>query len=97
MFQVSDVMIDKEEVSMAFNIPLHIPAASLRQTHRLSGMNRFAFQTKKISFQNRTCGRWSEKWQKSLLHKGFHAVSVPELYISYIPYPTAWKVIIGIL
>ena len=29
MFQVSDVMIDKEEVSMAFNIPLHIPAASL--------------------------------------------------------------------
>lgn len=32
MFQVSDVMIDKEEVSMAFHIPFHTPDTSLEIT-----------------------------------------------------------------
>ena len=32
MFQVSDVMIDKEEVSMAFHIPFHAPDSSLEIT-----------------------------------------------------------------
>lgn len=32
MFQVSDVMIDKEEVSMAFRIPFHAPDSSLEIT-----------------------------------------------------------------
>ena len=34
MFNISDVMIDKEEISMTFQVPVHIPeASSLSKTH----------------------------------------------------------------
>lgn len=62
MFNISDVMLDKDEISMTFQIPVHIPeASSLPETEPIRERNKSpswrwktAFQDRPPAFQNRT-------------------------------------------
>ena len=80
MFQVSDVMVDKDEVAMSLNIKLHIPEDA-------DTAENSAFQTSSLAFQNRRWSALSKKWRKSLRRKGFPAFTAPNPLLSYIPYP----------
>ena len=55
MFQISDVMIDKEEVAMVLNIKLELPAEGNQPEVRSRLQNmRLPFQKAFPAFQNRT-------------------------------------------
>jgi len=85
MFNISDVMIDKEESSMTFQVPLHIPEdLPLPETETVTNeqitiwRQKTAFQDRTPAFQNRTVPEGFKRWRKSFLHKGFRAVNVPK-------------------
>ncbi len=100
MFNISDVMIDKEEISMTFQVPVHIledlpltetEAIRDEQITIMEAEGCVSGQTSCVS--KRTFKMLFKKWLKFLLHKGFRAANASEPYISYILYPTAKKMI----
>ena len=88
MFQISDVLVDKEEVAMVLKSILQ---CRMKQKHKQIlplQSTRYAFQRNYPAFQNRTWKLSSQKWRKSLMHRAFPVSGVPNPYISYILYQT---------
>ncbi len=65
MFEISDVMVDKEEVAMTLNIHLELPDESGSSQNTPSIEHEISFQTNSIAFQNRTLKLSSKRWRKS--------------------------------
>lgn len=84
MFQISDVLVDKDEVAMSFNIQMSVPEKELDPSH--------ALQTGKLSFQNRTASFLPGKCLNCLRYKGFNANDAVNPTICYILYPTTARV-----
>jgi hypothetical protein len=98
MFNISDVMIDKEEISMTFQIPVHVPEASSHpeaepirkeQITIMEVENSVSKPTSSVSKPHMK--KIVQKVVQILATQGFRAVNAPEPNISYIPYPTAKK------
>lgn len=81
MFQISDVMIDKEEVAMSLNIKITLPEEQPDDAgaEQNSG-SKTAFRVSKSAVEI-----IAQKWGKSLQHRVFPASHVPKFSISYIP------------
>ena len=88
MFNISAVMIDKEEISMTFQFPVHVSEASSlpeakpireEQITIMEAENSVSGQAASVSKPHMK--KSSKKQRKSLRHKGFRAVNAPEPYI----------------
>ncbi len=77
MFQISDVLIDKDVVAMALNIRINIDDDTPRS----------AFQKTNPAFQNLT-RKSSQKVSKILTAQGFFCLPARKSSISYYHYPT---------
>lgn len=104
MFNISDVMIDKEGVSMTFQVPVSIPddASTPELTTITDEQIYIADSTECVSAPPSCVSKLDirgmiRKVAESLRRKGLRAVNVPKQNISYIPYPTAGKVFLSIL
>lgn len=87
MFQISDVMIDKEEVAMCLNLRVSVPD-TIRQSPAQFLMSRSAFQQSFPAFQNLTCCTSFGKCCEPLKRKAFPAFHAQNPNICYIHYPT---------
>ena len=73
MFEISDVLIDKEEVAMTLNIHLELPeTAETEESHSISE-HEVIVSDALSSVSNRTLKRYSARWLTSYLRKGFPA------------------------
>ena len=88
MFQISDVMIDKEEVAMSLNIKITLPEEQPDDAgaEQNSG-SKTAFRVSKSAVEI-----IAQKVGKSLQHRVFPASHVTKFSISYIHYPTTARV-----
>lgn len=88
MFEISDVLIDKEEVAMTLNIHLELPeTAETEESHSISE-HEVIVSDALSSVSNRTLKRYSARLLTSYLRKGFPAFLARSPAISYIPYRT---------
>lgn len=76
MFQISDVLVDKDEVAMVLEIPLSFQDNDMGDSE----------SKMKIAVQNRTWKTWSNMFQNSCQHKDFLASHVQKSNISYYHY-----------
>ncbi len=88
MFQISDVLVGKEAVAMVLKINITLPDETIHRLIALSQSMMYAFQRNYPAFQNLTWKLSSQKWRKSLMHRGFPVSGAPNPYISYILYQT---------
>lgn len=88
MFQISDVLIDKEEVAMVLNIKVSLPDEEEKEQTADAGGNDICVSDELASVSKSNMKVLVEKWQKSLSHKGFSVFDVLNRSISYFPYQT---------
>ena len=91
MFQISDVMIDKDEVAMSLNIHIQMDEETEEGSvsENSSGVSKshteiLIAEVLKLLKTQGVC----KKRQKSLLHKAFLAFHAQGSSVSYYPYPT---------
>lgn len=94
IFQISDVMIDKEEVAMLLNIKLELPDDTKLGRISLRRNTTSAFQRAFQRFKNPHWNHTPADGKLLSVYKGFRALNVPNPNISYILYRTPGRVCI---
>lgn len=84
MFQVSDVMVDKEEVAMSLNIKIQLP----EKEKSCCGDQEASVPDESVFVSKTSLELIASKVLKTLSCKGLRALSAANPSISYILYPT---------
>lgn len=95
MFNISDVMIDKEEIAMKMELPIHIPDEIPTEETTVSCVPESVVDEQIIVSQEGFCvpephtKPSSEKWLKCWKHKALCAVDAQKPSIYYLHYQPA--------
>lgn len=88
MFQISDVLVDKEEVAMVLKINITLPEETDPQADSVVTEHDVCVSEELSSVSKSNMETVIIKMRKSLMHRAFPVSGAPNPYISYILYQT---------
>lgn len=103
MFNISDVMIDKEEIAMKMQLPIHVPEEITIEDSASVSVSETVTDSQITVTKNDSCVPDShmkfivQKSQNYWIHKGFHVATAPKPAIYYLHYQPAKIYLIHLL